>query len=107
MFCQRCGKPLEAGVNFCSACGASVTPGVFTASPFNTMYRPRAMRMIAGVCAAFTVRYGWDLTAIRIVTVILGICLCPLPEIAYLIAWLLIPEEVPLTPQPYVTPQPR
>lgn len=107
MFCQKCGKPLAPGANFCSACGASAAPGVFTASPLNTMYRPRLLRMVAGVCAAFTVRYGWDLTAIRIVTVILGIFLFPLTEIAYLVAWLLIPEEVPFVPQPYVTPQPR
>lgn len=107
MFCQKCGKPLAPGANFCSACGASAAPGVFTASPLNTMYRPRLLRMVAGVCAAFTVRYGWDLTAVRIVTVILGIFLFPLTEIAYLVAWLLIPEEVPFVPQPYVTPQPR
>ncbi len=110
MFCHQCGKPLPPGANFCSACGASATPGVFTASPLNTMYRPRALRMIAGVCAAFAVRFGWDLTAIRIVAVVLAIVLFPLTEIAYLIAWLVIPEEVPLMPpppQPYADTQPR
>lgn len=107
MFCHQCGKPLAPGANFCSACGASVTPGVFTASPLNTMYRPHGLRMVAGVCAALSLRYGWDLTAVRIVTVILAIFLFPLTEIAYLVAWLLIPEEVPIIPQPYGTPQPR
>ena len=107
MFCHQCGNSLPAGSNFCSACGAKVNPGVYTASPLNTMYRPRALRMIGGVCAAISLRWGWDLTATRIVAVVLGIFLFPLSEIAYLVAWLLIPEEAPLMAQPYVDPQPR
>jgi phage shock protein PspC (stress-responsive transcriptional regulator) len=65
------------------------------------------MRMIAGVCAAIYLRYGWDLTATRILAVILGVFLFPLTEIAYIVLWLLIPEEVPLIPQsnPVVTNQ--
>ncbi len=100
MFCHQCGQALPAGVNFCSSCGASANANVFTASPFNTMYRPRANRMMAGVCAAIHLRYGWDLTATRILAVLLGVLLFPLGEIAYLVAWILIPEEVALVPQP-------
>ena len=99
MFCHQCGQALPAGANFCASCGAPANANVFTASPFNTMYRPRALRMIAGVCAAIHLRYGWDLTATRILAVILAIFLFPLTEIAYVVAWLLIPEEVPLVPQ--------
>lgn len=103
MFCHNCGKPLPLGANFCSACGAPANANVYTASAINTMYRPRVHRMIGGVCAAFALRYGWDLTATRIITVILAIFLFPLTEVAYLIAWLLIPEEVPfMVPQPGV-----
>lgn len=100
MYCRHCGQPLAAGTNFCSSCGASASANVFTASPLSTMYRPRAQRMIAGVCAAFHVRYGWDLTATRILAVVLAIVLFPLTEIAYLVGWVLIPEEVPVVPQP-------
>ena len=107
MFCQKCGQALPAGANFCSSCGAPANANVFTASPFNTMYRPRGLRIFAGVCAAIHLRYGWDLTATRILAVVLGIFLFPLTEIAYLVAWLLIPEEVPLIPQPYSEPQAR
>lgn len=109
MFCHQCGQPLPPGANFCSSCGAPANANVFTASPLHTMYRPRALRMMAGVCAAFALRYGWDLTATRIVVIILGIFLFPLMEIIYLVAWLLIPEEVPfvVTPPPVVNVPPQ
>jgi phage shock protein PspC (stress-responsive transcriptional regulator) len=47
--------------------------------------------MIAGVCAAFARQYGWDLTIVRIVTAI--ICLSGAGAFAYLIAWIIIPDE--------------
>jgi phage shock protein C len=102
MFCQKCGQPLPPASNFCPACGQPANPNLFTASPLTTMYRPRGLRVIAGVCAAFHVRYGWDLTAIRILTVMLAIFLFPVTETAYLIAWLVMPEEVLLSPPPPV-----
>ncbi len=111
MFCHKCGQALPAGASFCSNCGAPANPNLYTASPFSTIYRPRGLRRLAGVCAALHLRFGWDLTATRIVAVVLGIFLFPLPEIAYLIAWMVIPEEVLPTPvevaPPIQTPQPR
>jgi len=111
MFCHKCGQPLPAGANFCASCGAPANPNLYTASPFSTMYRPRGLRMIGGVCAAIYLRYGWDLTATRILAVILAVVLFPLTEIAYVIAWLLIPEEVfPMPVEPFPVnqnPQPR
>ena len=100
MFCHNCGQALPAGANFCSSCGAPANANVFTASAMNTMYRPHALRMVAGVCAAMALRFRWDLTATRIVTAILAVVLFPLTEVAYLVGWLLIPEEVPIVPPP-------
>ena len=63
--------------------------------------------MMAGVCAAFALRYRWDLTATRIVTVLLGVLIFPVMEIGYIVAWMLIPEEVPMMAQPpFVSPAP-
>lgn len=109
MFCHQCGKSLPAAANFCPGCGAPASANIFAASPLNTIYRPRFPRVIAGVCAGVALRYGWDLTATRIVTVIFGVLIFPVVEIAYLVAWMLIPEEVPLVPhpQPYSESQPR
>ena len=74
----------------------------------HTMYRPFGLRMVGGVCAAFAVRFGWDLTATRIITVIFAIFLFPFTEMAYLVAWLVIPEEVPFAvPHPGVNVSPN
>jgi phage shock protein C len=105
MFCHKCGQPLAPGANFCASCGAPANANLYTASPFTTMYRPRQLRMFAGVCAAIHLRYGWDLTATRILAVILGIIVFPVTEVAYLIAWLMIPEEV--LPVPIEVPAPN
>ncbi len=61
------------------------------------LMRPRNNRMIAGVCAAFAQQYGWDLTLTRIITAIIA-CFTGAGAIAYLIAWIIIPEE------PYALP---
>jgi phage shock protein C len=52
--------------------------------------------MIAGVCAAFALQYGWDVTVVRIITAL--ICLSGAGALAYLIAWIIIPDE------PYAVP---
>lgn len=106
MFCHQCGKSLPAGVNFCSNCGAQINANVFTAPAGSTMFRPQGDRMIAGVCAAIAQHYRWSLTATRILAVLVGIFVFPVGEIAYLVGWMVIPEEAPLMPQSNYTPQP-
>jgi len=101
MFCTRCGSKLEPTSRFCSSCGAPVSqrsaayqpPPPFAAGQ---LFRPRNNRMIAGVCAAFAQRYQWDITIVRIITAL--ICLSGAGALAYLIAWIIIPEE------PYALP---
>ena len=98
MFCARCGKSLEPSARFCAACGAAVGASAPPPPPFaaTVLVRPRNNRMIAGVCAAFARQYGWDVTVVRIITAI--VCLSGAGALAYLIAWIIIPEE------PYVLP---
>lgn len=107
MFCRQCGKPLPSGTNFCANCGAPANPTTFSPSPLKAMFRPRAHRVIAGVCAAIHIRYGWDLVATRILAVVLGVLLFPVGEVAYLAGWLLIPEEAALVSQTYSDPEPK
>ena len=101
MFCTRCGNKLEPSSRFCPSCGASVTPAASPfADPFQStgkLTRPRANRMIAGVCAGFALHYGWDLNLVRIITALL-IVLTGVGAIAYIVAWVIIPEE------PYALP---
>jgi phage shock protein C len=60
--------------------------------------------MIAGVCAGLSWYYGWDLALVRIVVVLLAVLAFPVGIIAYLAAWLIIPEAPVCVAQP--TPQP-
>ncbi len=102
MFCKQCGQALPGAAVFCPNCGLHV--GIPGTAPYGGMLRPRSSRMFAGVCAAFSRRYGWNLTAARILMVLFGIFIFPLGEIAYLCGWLLIPEEpflsAPMPPPP-------
>jgi len=71
--------------------------------PPRPLIRPRDGRQVAGVCAGFSRAYGWDVLLVRILMVVGGILIFPIPEIAYVVAWLIMPEEhlsLP-TPTPY------
>ncbi|WP_349902735.1 PspC domain-containing protein [Parafrigoribacterium humi] len=55
--------------------------------------RPRTGRVIAGVCAAIARRFGWRVGIVRLITVLS--ILLPGPQvIAYIVLWILIPEDV-------------
>ncbi|SEB41168.1 PspC domain-containing protein [Terriglobus roseus] len=69
------------------------------------LLRPRYGRKIAGVCAAFARAYGWDLNLTRLVLVLLvffgggGV-------LAYIVCWLVIPEEPLVLPYSGTYPPP-
>lgn len=93
MYCSRCGKQLDPSSRFCTSCGSTVNvagavPG---AQPQSQMVRPRENRMIAGVCAAFAMHYGWDLNLVRIIAAVI-IILTGVGALAYIAAWVIIPE---------------
>lgn len=109
IYCAGCGKALGDDARFCSACGRSVgNGGAFTGAvpvlrpPF---IRPRAGRKIAGVCQGLANHLGWDVTILRVITVVLAILTFPLGVIAYLIFWLVVPEE-PLVMPTDITAKP-
>lgn len=97
MFCTRCGKQLDPSSRFCPSCGAAVASVEVPPMPRGQMFRPRNGRMIGGVCAAFALHYGWDLMVTRIITALL-IVMTGVGALAYIAAWVIIPEE------PYALP---
>jgi phage shock protein C len=101
MFCTHCGKQIPSGSRFCSACGAACAPAPNPGAcppPFSRLYRAHNDRMVAGVCSGIAQHYGWDVTIVRLILVL---CVlfggCGL--LAYVIAWIVIPEA------PYAMPQ--
>ena len=97
MFCPQCGKPLSTGANFCSACGREIVPqaGRFYQT---RIVRPRFERLVAGVLAGIALYYGWDLTLVRILFVVIVCLTSGLAILAYLAAWILMPDA------PYALP---
>jgi phage shock protein C len=61
------------------------------------LYRSRSERMLGGVCGGIAAYLGQDPTVIRVVALLT--LLVPGPSIvAYLIAWVIVPEEPWITP---------
>src|SRR5579875_3688288 len=101
MNCPVCGHSMEAGARFCSSCGQAVTstPPPFSAVPRASLVRPREGRMIAGVCAGFALAYGWDVSLVRIVLLVALFFGVGTPLLAYLIAWIVMPNAQYKLPQ--------
>ncbi len=107
MYCPSCGKPVDASGRFCSNCGAQIgsagaaVPPNGMGTPMPQLMRPRFPRMIGGVCSAFAIQYGWDLSLVRIITAMIAILTSGVGGLAYLAAWVIIPEapyELPGAP---------
>jgi phage shock protein C len=90
MYCNYCGKLIPVDANCCAYCGRRVIAG---ASARRKLVRPRVGRKIAGVCLGFAEYFDVDITLVRLLWLLAGILTFPLGEVAYLIAWIVMPEE--------------
>src|ERR1700685_2215488 len=100
LYCSGCGASLPADARFCSACGKAVIEAGAAASasrpasaPWGPLTRPLAGRKLAGVCRGLANHYGWDVTLTRLIAVLLGILVFPIGEVAYVLFWVMGPEE--------------
>lgn len=96
MTCTRCTREIDADSAFCRFCGAPVQePG-----ERRRLTRRSAEGKIAGVCAGMAEYFNTDVALVRLAWVILSI----LPGaiiggvIAYVIAWLVMPDDVAPAP---------
>lgn len=96
MYCNYCGKGIQEDANLCAYCGTRV--GAVAAR--QRLVRPRSGRKLAGVCTGFAEYFDLDVTLIRVVWVIATIMLFPLGLLAYIGAWVIIPEEPLMLPVP-------
>ena len=98
LYCPNCGKMAADDAAFCSYCGRALNPAAPPYAYRPPLVRARVGRKVAGVCQGVANHLGWDVTLLRVLTVIVSIVLFPLGIIAYLICWLVIPEEALVLP---------
>ena len=70
--------------------------------PGRPLIRPHVGRQIGGVCMALSQANGWDVTTVRILTVIGFFFSSGLIGVAYVAAWIGIPEDT--VPYPVQSP---
>jgi len=110
MVCSTCSYEVQPGARFCSGCGQRLTPPyvpIQDAAAQAGLMRPRTGRVIAGVCEGFARRYRWDPIIVRLVLVAAVVFGAGTPILAYIIAWIVMPNEPwTVASQPFVTPPP-
>ena len=99
MFCNACGKNIPDDANLCAYCGRSV--GYH--AQVRRLMRPRAGRKIAGVCAGFAEYLDLDVTLVRLVWLMIAF-FGGSGVLAYVIAWLLMPDEPAVVAVPHGYP---
>lgn len=57
------------------------------------LYRSNKDRMIAGVCGGLGDYFKVDPTVIRLLVVFLALCSCGAMILAYILAWIIVPEK--------------
>ncbi len=62
--------------------------------------RPRTNRAIAGVCAGLAKHYGWELVWVRVLTVLITLFSSGAGLVAYIVFWIVMPEEYWMLPAP-------
>jgi phage shock protein C len=64
--------------------------------------------MIAGVCQGLAQSYGWDVVWVRVIAVLATVFSSGAGGIAYIVFWIVMPEELFALPAPtvYTTPPP-
>ena len=88
MYCNQCGKANPDDASMCAYCGASLAG----ATAERHLVRPREGRRVAGVCAGVARYYGWNVTAIRLIWLLLFL-FAGTGGLLYLILWAVMPNE--------------
>jgi phage shock protein PspC (stress-responsive transcriptional regulator) len=92
VYCNACGKVIPDDARLCSYCGQAVQGPQGTAGARSEWVRPQLGRRIAGVCLGVARHFGWNVTTIRIVWLLLFL-FGGTGGLLYLILWVVMPNE--------------
>src|SRR5262245_1763918 len=100
MYCSNCGNTLEDHFRYCSRCGTATANAAPRPTEQHRLTRIREGKRIAGVCGGIARYLELDTTLVRIVWILLTI-FPPLPGvIAYIVCWIVMPQDPPRELQP-------
>jgi phage shock protein C len=69
------------------------------------LFRPKAGRMVGGVCAGLANYTGMDVTLMRVIWAVVAVITGGAGLLAYLVSWIIIPDESRVTPAERPTDQ--
>jgi phage shock protein C len=89
MYCNYCGKSIQDDANICAYCGTRVGGSIAR----KRLVRPREGRKVAGVCLGVAEYFDLDVTLVRVVWLVVALLPPTIGLLAYVIAWIVMPEE--------------
>lgn len=95
--CSHCGREIVEDAAFCHVCGASQQPAAPRGAQRAPLHRSQVDRQLAGVCGGIARHLAVDPVFVRVAWVVLSIVpgTIFLGVLAYLVAWLIVPDTEP------------
>jgi phage shock protein C len=101
MYCTSCGKQIPDDAHLCAYCGKQIAGVAPVAN--KRLLRAREGRKIAGICKGFANYFDLDVALVRILWVVCAV-FGLIGLVAYLAAWIIVPEEPLALPVPVGQP---
>ncbi len=57
--------------------------------------RSTSDKWLGGVCGGIAAYFGWDATLVRLIALVAVLVTLPVSVVAYIVAWVIMPQEPP------------